>query len=187
MPEQGRKNKALALRCLPPRTNLAMLGGMTWEEVCDDPALQDLPYKIELNRWGNIEMSPARNRHGEFQAKISHLMQLHLPDGVCTTECGVRTAENTKVPDVAWVSGERWSVTPHEFAYEVAPEICVEIFSPTNLLAEQLHKGGLYLQAGALEFWICDGQGTMRFFDTGGEIEHSRLCPPFPKKVPVRY
>ena len=42
---------------------------MTWDEVLADRCLQDLPYKIELNRWGNIEMSPARNRHGRFQRK----------------------------------------------------------------------------------------------------------------------
>ena len=33
---------------------------MTWEEVCADPSLQDLSYKIELNKWENIEMSPAK-------------------------------------------------------------------------------------------------------------------------------
>lgn len=34
---------------------------MKWQEVCEDKALQDLPYKIELNRWGQIVMSPAKN------------------------------------------------------------------------------------------------------------------------------
>ena len=158
---------------------------MTWEEICDDPRLQDLPYKIELNKWGNIEMSPARNRHGEFQSRISYLLQGQKPDGICTTECGVDTAENTKVPDVTWVSFERRRATPHEFAYLVAPEICVEILSPTNLLEEQMHKGQLYLQAGAVEFWLCDAQGAMRFFDADGELERSRLCPGFPVRVEI--
>ena len=27
---------------------------MHWSEIIDDPALQDLPYKIELNKWGVI-------------------------------------------------------------------------------------------------------------------------------------
>ena len=48
---------------------------MTWEEVCNDRSLQDLPYKIELNKWGNIEMSPVRARHGEFQFRIAYLLQ----------------------------------------------------------------------------------------------------------------
>ena len=48
---------------------------MTWEEVCDHPLLQDLPFKIELNKWGNIEMSPARNRHAEYQGEIEFLLR----------------------------------------------------------------------------------------------------------------
>jgi hypothetical protein len=39
-----------------------------WQEVLADPTLQDLPYKIELNVWGKVEMSPASNRHGRLQA-----------------------------------------------------------------------------------------------------------------------
>ena len=32
---------------------------MTWEQICDDPHLRDLPYKIEQDRFGRIVMSPA--------------------------------------------------------------------------------------------------------------------------------
>ena len=155
---------------------------MTWEEVCDHPSLQDLPFKIELNEWGNIEMSPARSRHAEYQAEIAYLLRLQKPDGVSMTECGVKTADNVKVPDVSWVSFERRRTTPHEFAYVVAPEICVEIISPSNFIEEQMHKGQLYLQAGAEEFWLCDERGTMQFFNAVGPLERSRLCPEFPAK-----
>ena len=158
---------------------------MTWEEVCADPALQDLPYKIELNKRGNIEMSPGRSRHGEYQAATAHLLRLQKPDGISMTECGVETTENVKVPDVTWVSFERRRNTPHEFAYAVAPEICVEIISPTDFLEEQMHKGQLYLQAGAEEYWLCDETGAMRFFDASGELTQSRLCPQFPPRVEI--
>jgi hypothetical protein len=42
-----------------------------WGELCRDPSLEDLPYKIELNAWGKIEMSPANNRHGRLQALLA--------------------------------------------------------------------------------------------------------------------
>ena len=29
-----------------------------WDELCRDPSLQDLPYKIEINAWGKVEMTP---------------------------------------------------------------------------------------------------------------------------------
>jgi Uma2 family endonuclease len=158
---------------------------MTWEEACADPVLQDLPYKIELNRWGNIEMSPAKSYHAEFQAWIAHLLRTLKPDGISMTECPIDTAENTKAADVAWVSYARRRVTPRDVAYTVAPEICVEILSPSNWLEEQMHKGELYMQVGAEEFWLCDEKGGMRFFDASGQLERSRLCPEFPARVEI--
>lgn len=158
---------------------------MTWEEVCADPVLQDLPYKIELNKWGNIEMSPAKSYHAEFQSRIAYLLQVQKPDGVSITECPIQTSENTKAADVAWVSYARRRTTPRDPFYTVAPEICVEILSPSNVLEEQTHKGELYFQVGAQEFWLCDEKGGMRFFDTGGELTQSLLCPEFPTRVEI--
>ena len=159
---------------------------MTWEEVCADPALQDLPYKIELNKCGNIETSPARIYHSEFQARIAYLLQLQKPDGIAITECPVDTIENTKVPDVAWISyARRRAAAPRDLTFAVAPEICVEVFSMSNVLEEQMHKGQLYLQAEAEEFWLCDEKGSMRFFDASGERTQSRICPLFPARVEI--
>ena len=42
-----------------------------WQEVLGDPTLCDLPYKIELNSWGKVEMTPASNRHGRLQAVLA--------------------------------------------------------------------------------------------------------------------
>lgn len=37
---------------------------MEWSEVIYNPFLQDLPFKIELNKFGKLLMSPASNSHG---------------------------------------------------------------------------------------------------------------------------
>ena len=158
---------------------------MTWAEVVDNPVLQDLPFKIELNKWGNIEMSPARSRHGDYQIEIGHLLRIYMPGGRSSAEVGVDTVENTKVPDVIWASFERRRTVPHELSWTSAPEICVEIISPSNWLEEQMHKGQLYFQAGAEEFWLCDERGQMQFFDAMGPLERSRLCPDFPPVVEI--
>lgn len=47
---------------------------MNWQEVCADRALQDIPYKIELNRWGQIVMSPAKNKHSVYQGLIQAII-----------------------------------------------------------------------------------------------------------------
>ncbi|MDP2834377.1 MAG: hypothetical protein Q8Q28_13995 [Pseudomonadota bacterium] len=41
---------------------------MQWSEVIADPALRDLPYKIELNKWGIIEMSTRRAEKRFYRA-----------------------------------------------------------------------------------------------------------------------
>jgi hypothetical protein len=35
-----------------------------WRELIDNPFFRDIPYKVELNKYGQILMSPASNRHG---------------------------------------------------------------------------------------------------------------------------
>ena len=39
---------------------------MNWQEVCDDPSLQDLPYKIELNQYGEVIMNAVRVKHSLY-------------------------------------------------------------------------------------------------------------------------
>ena len=65
---------------------------MKWDEVCKDTQLQDLPYKIELNEWGNIVLSPASNRQGNLQTKIAFHLMSHLPGGTVLTECSAERA-----------------------------------------------------------------------------------------------
>ena len=74
---------------------------MTWEQICDDSNLRDLPYKIEQDRFGRIVMSPAKADHGRYQIRIGRLLEESLPGWAVYCECGVETHEGVKVPDVA--------------------------------------------------------------------------------------
>ena len=58
-----------------------------WNELCRDPSLEDLPYKIELNAWGKVEMSPASYRHGRLQIELGAELTRQLPNGVAASEC----------------------------------------------------------------------------------------------------
>jgi Uma2 family endonuclease len=163
---------------------------MNWRQVCQDRSLADLPYKIELDRFGRIIMSPTHKRHSKFQSKIQRLLMQQLPQGDAMPECAVETSEGTKVPDVAWISDERWkSLNPDDASCVVAPEICIEVLSPTNTIEEMLGtpekpgKRDLYFQAGAVEFWLCDESGKMSFYGRTGQMQKSALCPSFPDKV----
>ncbi|MBA4148390.1 MAG: Uma2 family endonuclease [Verrucomicrobia bacterium] len=158
---------------------------MTWLDLCNDQRLQDLPFKIELNRFGKIEMSPTRNWHGFFAAKINQLLGELMANGETIVECAVETEDSTKVADVAWVTPETFAIVKDEFSCSVAPEICVEVLSPSNQTAEMEFKKQLYLQAGAKEFWVCDEKGRLQFFNASGKLPQSVLCPQFPGVLEV--
>jgi hypothetical protein len=109
---------------------------MQWSEVLEMPYLQNLPFKIELNRFGQILMSPASNLHSE--------------------------------------------VTP----FPKAPEICVEITSPSNTKAEIDYKISLYFAHGAQRniyrisksfktlWWVASIQLSTRSLHYRVEIRH---------------
>ena len=147
---------------------------LRWAELCNNPLLRDLPGKIELNAYGVIEMSPASNRHGMKQAAIAHAMGLQLPKGVSMVVCSIATPEGVRVPDVAWASAEfiahHGEVTP----FPAAPEICVEVRSPSNTDAEMTFKTQLFLDAGAIEVWIVSEDGAWQVFDAQGPQPASR-------------
>ena len=125
-----------------------------WADVMRDPTLTDLPYKIELNAWGKIETRPASNRHALLQAHIAAEFARQLKSGRPLTECSVLTEIGVRVPDVAWASSEFLAMYGDATPFPCAPEICVEITSPSNSEAEIREKTRAYVAAGAHEVWI---------------------------------
>ncbi len=157
---------------------------MTWQEVLERKELQDLPFKIELNEKGKVEMSPATNVHGYLQSEIAGLLRDFLKrKGQVATECSVLTSEGVKVADVAWTSKEFREEFGNVTPFPHAPEICVEIISPSNSTKEILEKIGLYISSGAKEVWTCNLEGEMRFYDAEGAVLQSSRVPEFPKIV----
>ena len=156
---------------------------MRWQEVCDDPYLKNLPYKIELNEYGKILMSPQKVYHSAFQGRLSYLLQSLIKTGETLSECAITTPKGTKVADVAWASNERFAVIKNETACSIAPEICIEIISGSNSNKEMEEKKALYFSQGAEEFWLCDEAGHMDFYNPQGQLHQSTIVPDFPREV----
>jgi len=157
---------------------------LVWQDVCEDPKLQDLPFKIELTANGTLLMSPRRLKHGQRQHRIARLIEDHVPHvGTVIPECAIRTEDGTRVADVGWFSSQRWQVVEDEYEASVAPEICVEVLSPGNTVDEMNRKRKLYFVAGAAEVWICDIAGHMHFFNASGSCAAFRLVPTFPQHL----
>ena len=73
---------------------------MTWQEVIDNPYLQNLPVKIKLSKWGKVDMSPASNAHGKRQGEI-YIQLRKKRGGVVTVQRGIQTDDGVRVADVA--------------------------------------------------------------------------------------
>jgi Uma2 family endonuclease len=156
-----------------------------WHEVLADPFLAKLSHRIETDRHGHIVMSPPPAfSHGRRQAKIAGLMLKLMPDGQAVTECPLSTLDGVKAIDVAWISRAREENASEPVVLERAPEICVEILSPSHRASEIEEKRVLYFEAGAQEVWICNLNGQLTFYlASRQQVNVSGLCPDFPKQL----
>jgi len=160
-----------------------------WQELLADPELAKVEGRIETDRHGHIIMSPPpAPSHGSYQSEIGYLLRTLMPNGRVLSECPISTADGVKAADVAWASPECMRVLGNRVCFPKAPEICVEVLSPSNTEAEIDEKMTLYFDAGAKEVWICSLLGEMTFFGPakGQFMRRSALCPEFPQRIALR-
>jgi len=156
---------------------------MNWSEVLADPSLQDLPYKIETNGLGQIVMTPASNRHGQQQLHLGRMLMDLKPEGDVQVECSINTPSGVKVADVAWYSKQFIATHGDATPFEQAPELCIEVCSPSNSSRELEEKMRLYFEQGAKEVWFCSDEGQLEFHTNAGQVDSSDIFPGFPMSV----
>jgi len=156
---------------------------MEWSEVIDNPLLQNLPFKIEMNKFGKLLMSPASNSHGRFQGRIAGALWQRQSAGEVITECSIQTSEGVKVADVAWASAAFIAEFGYATPYPKAPELCVEIVSPSNSKVEIAEKVELYLAKGAQEVWVVYENSRMEIFTHIGQVGESKFAPDIKSKI----
>ena len=151
-----------------------------WVDVVNDPVLRNLPYRMELNKWGHIEMTPpASPMHMRLATRLAVVLERMLV-GEAFTECAIATSGGLRVANVAWCSTEflerlRSSFSNWEASLPEAPELCVEVMSPSNLAGELKEKCSLYLESGAKETWILYPDLTIEIRDSAGSRDQSSL------------
>jgi Uma2 family endonuclease len=146
-----------------------------WQELAADPLVAAIPYKIELNEKGAIEVSPPTTRHAFLQSFVSYEVRLQRPDGTTFTECPVETEIGMRIPDVVWTSPEFMQRHGTENEFRAGPDLCVEVLSPTNTRAEIAEKVAAYLAAGSREVWVVGDDGIPEIHTTDGRVATSTL------------
>ena len=126
--------------------------GMRYREMCDDMRFSNIPGKIELDVWGRVVMTPASTYHSRIQGRVCQ--KLSVLGGDTLVEPGIATHMGLFVPDIAWASAEFMSEHGGETPLTRAPELCIEVVSPSNSVKELEEKRTAYLSTGAQEVWI---------------------------------
>ena len=120
-------------------------------------------WRLELAR-GCVVREPAPGmRHGNVASRVVGLLRRAGEEngrGLVFVETAFALATNpatVRVPDVAFVAAERIPAggLPEGFG-EGAPDLAVEVVSPSNRASEMQQKALDYLRAGAGLVWIVD-------------------------------
>ena len=144
------------------------VGPMTYED------LKQMPQ--DGNRYeivdGEPVVSPAPTlTHAEIVVRLlfiirSFVLQHNLGGRVFTAPVDVRLATLRIVePDIVYVSRERRGIMADPALIDGAPDLVVEVLSPSNRAYDQQVKFRLYAQAGVREYWLADHEfATLSIF-----------------------
>jgi len=116
-------------------------------------------------RWelvhGEIKiMSPAGQEHGYIAQNIARLIGNHVAEHdlgrVYAAETGFILAEDTvRAPDVAFVSRARLPEKLGAGFLHLAPDLAVEVASPSEPAEDVIHKARMWVAHGSTACWIA--------------------------------
>jgi Uma2 family endonuclease len=98
-------------------------------------------------------------KHVLIQRNLRELLTPYSEPGSCVdTEVAYRPLPEYElwVAELAYVSAERFQQADPDDNIRGAPELVVEVLSPSNTAAEINEKVGICLANGSREFWVVD-------------------------------
>ena len=124
-----------------------------FEQLPNTP--EGFPY--ELRHGEAVKLVFPKMKHSRVQRQLRRLLERAAGNaGIVEKEVGFRPLPECefRIADVAFVSQGRWEGA-EDYLFG-APEIVIEVLSPSNTVTEMLDKEKLCLENGCLEFWIVD-------------------------------
>jgi Uma2 family endonuclease len=131
---------------------------MTVEDFLKLPE-DDGPVYHELRHGEVIAVSRAVLLHNVILKRLVRLLEAVAPHGsYVDSEFPFRASvqHELRVADVAYVSRERWENVDLHAHFPGAPDLVIEVLSPSNTASEIYDKEQLCLDHGAQEFWVVD-------------------------------
>lgn len=133
---------------------------VTAEEFADHPEWGP----CELIRGKVVPLTNPKPLHGVLMGEIAFLLQAYVRQKktgrVFVGDAGVfieRSPDTVRGPDVGYISEARLAKQGSLQKYfDVAPELCVEIVSPTDRWSEITEKVDMFLSIGVTLVWVID-------------------------------
>ncbi len=116
----------------------------------------------ELHNGVLIEVAGSKIRQSRLAMWLGHLLlsfiQQHKLGGIVTGADGsvVLNEYNTRIPDVSYISPDRAKLQDDDGYIQGAPDLAIEVVSPSNSAPEMQQRAGEYLAAGARLVWIVN-------------------------------
>ena len=113
----------------------------------------------ELRHGELVAVTRPKLNHFMIQRRLRSLLDEVAPAGTMVdTEIAYRPLSDYEllVADVAYLCRERWEQADPEDNLRGAPDLVIEVLSPSNTAAEIYEKEQLCLENGAREFWVVD-------------------------------
>lgn len=130
----------------------------------DEFAAIDEPGRFDLIRGEVYCMAPAGGEHGAINSKVNrrigNFVEEHSLGETYTPDTGFilsRNPDTVLCPDFAYVRAE--NVLPREEQrgfLEIAPDLAIEVLSPSDTLSSATQKIMEYLDAGVRLVWLVD-------------------------------
>jgi Uma2 family endonuclease len=137
--------------------------GATTTKLMTFAEFEQLPDEVcrrhELRHGELVEVAEPKFNHSFIQRRLVQLLSsAGGADAFVTTEFGFRglPEHEYRRADVAYISPERVAEARRADYFHGAPDLVIEVLSPSNTKAEMRDKAALCLANGCLEFWVLD-------------------------------
>ena len=135
-------------------TSTALVTVEVFRQLTDPPGI-----RLELHNGEVVQVTRPIHKHFKIQKRLTRILNEALGDrGEASYELAFRARpeHELRVADVGWTTRERYENIDDEDSLAGAPEIVVEVLSPSNTASEMIVKRDLCLSSGCEQFWIVD-------------------------------
>ncbi len=151
----------------------------TTSQVLTFAEFEQLPWpefgQLELRNGAVFQVAPPKNNHYFVAQNLRQLLaEAGGASGQVSTEFAFRLDDREyRIVDVAFLRSEEWAKFKSQDYYMSAPELAVEILSPSNTASEMVEKRALCLENGAREFWMVDLDHRLVSVATSDDRSHT--------------